>query len=149
MQAFKRLPSTVLHKLAKGCMSAHVPAGAVLFEEDAKADCMYVVLTGQCHVHARPLPVEVGRISDGESGVLPSAPAQQGGILPGLPTGMYCMLTAPMTSQFADVAIVYTACVRVSSTSIITPVSEGENKTKQDCQQNAHMHSTSAVVAML
>jgi hypothetical protein len=55
MQAFQRLPPELCLKLARNCQPVHLPPGAVLFEEDAPADAMYVVLSGRCHVRALPL----------------------------------------------------------------------------------------------
>jgi hypothetical protein len=55
LQAFRALPQAVRAKLAKSCQAASLPAGAIVFEEDQKADAMYVVLSGSCQVRARPL----------------------------------------------------------------------------------------------
>ena len=67
MQAFQRLPPEVCLKLARNCQPVQLPPSAVLFEEDAAADAMYVVLSGRCHVRAQPLqPATAACPDDGQ-----------------------------------------------------------------------------------
>ncbi|GIM11372.1 hypothetical protein Vretimale_14896, partial [Volvox reticuliferus] len=55
MEAFKKLPVDMIRRLASDCAHVRVPAGRVLFEEDAPGNSMYVVISGRCQVRARPL----------------------------------------------------------------------------------------------
>lgn len=55
MQAFKKLPGDMVRRLAADAGHVRLPAGRLVFEEDAPGHCMYVVVRGSCAVRARPL----------------------------------------------------------------------------------------------
>ncbi|KAG2450385.1 hypothetical protein HYH02_004888 [Chlamydomonas schloesseri] len=63
MEAFKKLPVDMVRRLAADAGHVRLPAGRLVFEEDAPGHCMYVVVRGSCAVRARPLaarPVRPG-----------------------------------------------------------------------------------------
>lgn len=79
LEAFKCLARPVCERLARTCTHVHVPPGAVLFEEDAPADCMYVVMAGEAHVHAQPLAEPPGaELAHCAGGGLQAAAAAEG-----------------------------------------------------------------------
>ncbi|KXZ43158.1 hypothetical protein GPECTOR_99g793 [Gonium pectorale] len=55
LEAFTKLPTDMLRRLAAECCTARLPSGRVLIEEDAPGDCMFVMLAGRATVRARPL----------------------------------------------------------------------------------------------
>lgn len=58
-----------MSRLAAEVSALTLPAGRVLFEEDAEGNAMYVVVSGACHVRARPLPDVPQRACKGANAV--------------------------------------------------------------------------------
>jgi hypothetical protein len=75
LQAFKRLPVEVCQKLARSCQPVSVTPGSVIFQEDAAGDAMYVLMSGQCQVRAKPLPAAAAAGASSAEGDLQAAQA--------------------------------------------------------------------------
>jgi hypothetical protein len=55
----------VCQKLARSCQPVSVTPGSVIFQEDAAGDAMYVLMSGQCQVRAKPLPAAAAAAASG------------------------------------------------------------------------------------
>ncbi|KAA6419574.1 MAG: hypothetical protein FRX49_10499 [Trebouxia sp. A1-2] len=53
-QALQVLPEELCHHLAARMTHVQLAAGSIVFEEDEIGDGMYIVLSGQCQIRARP-----------------------------------------------------------------------------------------------
>ncbi|KAL0037225.1 hypothetical protein WJX79_007052 [Trebouxia sp. C0005] len=54
LQALQVLPEELCHHLAARMTHVQLAAGSIVFEEDEIGDGMYIVLSGQCQIRARP-----------------------------------------------------------------------------------------------